>query len=59
MRRWSSWTRWLPKRREAATDPAGWVELDQLRIEDPDGSPVSLSDYVFRPTVVVLVRYYG
>lgn len=42
-----------------ATEPFGCVTLDEIGLVTASGERVTLADFVDRPTVVVLVRYFG
>ena len=35
------------------------VNISNTQLNTPDGDTVTLGDYIDRPTVVVLVRYFG
>jgi hypothetical protein len=35
------------------------IDLSDLVLDDPDGSPVRLGDLIERPTVIDVVRYFG
>ena len=35
------------------------MNISNTRLDTPDGDTVTLGEYIDRPTVVVLVRYFG
>ena len=35
------------------------MNISQVKLQTPEGTPVELGSYIDRPTIVVLVRYFG
>jgi hypothetical protein len=44
---------------EASGDTLTTVNISDIRLRTPEGAAVTLGEYIERPTVVVLVRYFG